>query len=420
MNSYEKLARILKTSPEALQDLDQKMSKITGQNGVIETIASQNEILVTKTLHELGLNRSAPAETVYTSLIHRLIHLDQMLYELLDSPDLSKMSQACGKLCETALKLYNPPKGLFIKKEKITELLDKFPPDNMLTYFGYANTKELIDKEGLISVVSALRFTQDQEWMHKFFDTAYRELKPEDFEERNVELKVLETKWLNVVDKFIEKKYHNISHLKEFGIIFVIPLPIDTPGETIRMFTLIMHYLHEVPFYSDLFRKFIKDPDFITKFKSLLRGDVIEDEKLKIKNEKLTWLVIQRYLAKDDENDPRLFLPHINPEAEHWLKVSEDLNRLDRMMDDSENKVGLGYWASLDFVGDFFKDERGHDQLVSFDLIDLIMSLVKKGQIKYLYHQQEAIWNRIFSEYMGHEKMNQLIEENMIKGLIEL
>jgi len=48
-----------------------------------------------------------------------------------------------------------------------------------------------------------------------------------------------------------------------------------------------------------------------------------------------------------------------------------------------------------------------------------IMSLVKKGQIKYLYHQQEALWNKIFSEYQGRERMNELIKENIISGFIE-
>lgn len=130
--------------------------------------------------------------------------------------------------------------------------------------------------------------------------------------------------------------------------------------------------------------------------------------------------MVQTYLAKDDENDFRLFEPHVNPEAEHWLKVSEDLVRLDRMMDTNDGKTDLGYWSKLDYVGDFFKNKNGQEQLVSFDLTDLIMSLVKKGQVKYLYHQQEALWNKIFSEYVGRERMNELIEENIINGFIKL
>lgn len=418
LEPYKKISAILRTTPDMLFELDQRMGKFTGQDGVVEDLANQNDLLVARTLNEIGLNRNASAETVYMALVHRLVHMDEHLYEVLDRPDLSKMSNMCGKLCDMALKLYAPPKGLFIKKEKVAELLEKYPPDNMLKHFGYSSSKELLDKEGFSSVVSALRFTQSTEWMHKFFDVAYGDLKPEDFEERDVELKILETKWLDIAEKFLEKKYHNISHLKEYGIIFVIPLPIDTPGETLRMFTLILHYLHEVPFYSGLFRKYIKDPDFITKLQSLLRGDVPEN-RIEM-GAKPIWRIVQRYLAKDDVNDFRLSEPHVNPEAEHWFKVSEDLGRLGRMMGPSEEKAGLGYWASLDFAGDFFKDESGREQLVSFDLIDLIMSLVKKGQVKYLYHQQEALWNRIFSEYMGREKMNQLIEENLIDGFIEL
>jgi len=399
------------------------MSKITGQDGVVESIANQNDVLVSKTLAELSLSRTSTAEEVYTALVNRLINLDKNLYELLDKPDLSKMSVTCGKLCEIAFKLFSPPKGMFIKKEKVAELLEKYRPDNLLNHFGYSNAKELLEKEGFASVVSALRFTQNTDWMHKFFDVAYNELKPEDFEERDVELKVLETKWLQVADKFLEKKYHNISHLKEYGVIFVIPLPIDTAGETMRMFTLIMHYLHEVPFYSDLFRKFMKDSDFIDKFKSLLRGDV-SDKKIESlptgqAGNRPVWRVVQTYLAKDDEQDFRLFEPHVNPEAEHWFKVSEDLERLARMLP-NESRVDLGYWAGLDYVGDFFKDQSGQEQLVSFDLTDLIMSLVKKGQVKYLYHQQEALWNKIFSEYEGRERMNELIGENIINGFIEL
>src|SRR3989338_4849011 len=279
LEPYKKLAAILRTTPEVLYELDGKMSKITGQDGVMESIANQNDALVSKTLAELSLTRNSTAEEVYTALISRLVDLDRNLYELLDKPDLSKMSLTCGKLCETASKLFSPPKGLFIKKEKTAELLDKYPPDNMLKHFGYSSAKELLDKEGFASVVSALRFTQSKEWMHEFFDVAYADLKPEDFEERDVELKVLETKWLAVAEKFLEKKYHNISHLKEYGIIFVIPLPIDTAGETIRMFTLIMHYLHNQCEHS------------------LLRGDVSDEI---IEDQGRVWRVVQKYLAKDN------------------------------------------------------------------------------------------------------------------------
>lgn len=416
--AYSKLAHILRISAGDLLNLDQKMSAMTGQMGVIEAISEENDLLVKKSLAELNLPEDVTADEIYAALIGKLTHVDKHLFELLGKPDLSNMSKTCGKMCEVAFQTFTPPKGLFMKKEKAIELLDKYKPDTLLSHFKCYSAAELIKKEGFASVVSALRFTQSNEWMHKFFDEAYNNLKPSDFEERDVELIVLDHKWLEVAEKFLEKKYHNVSHLKEFGVIFVTPIVIDSPGETSRMFTLILHYLHEVPFYAGLFRRFMGDPDFNVKFRSLLRGDVPSGAIMDGGN--VVWRIVQRYLAKDNESDPRLFEQHVNPEAEHWFRAEGDFSRLGRMMKKDDGELSLNCWTGLDFVGGEFKDRNGIDHVVSFNFIDLAMSLVKKGHIKYLYHHQEALWNKIFSEYMGRETMNRMIEENIIRGFIEL
>ena len=393
--AHQKLARILRTKPEVLEDLARKMEEKTGKTGVIEEIVEENDALVKRTLEEVGLNQSSSADEVYRALMKRLITMDIALQEFLGDRSL-----------EIAKKLANPGPGFFIKQEKAIELLEKFPPQNLLDHFGYANVRELVDKRSFSSVFASLRFAQDDAWMHKFFDESYKELTADDFEEREVELKVLEPEWLAVAEKLMKHKSHNVSHLKELGRTFVVPIKLDVPGETSRMFTLLLHYLNEVPFYSKLFRKFAHGPDFIPKLQSLLRGDVPEGPALHAT--RYTVRIIQRYLAKDDENDFRLLEPHVNPEAEHWYRAEGDLEKLEVLKD-------VRMWQKLDFVGDFFGDK-----LVSFDLIDLIMSLVKKGEVKYLYHQEEALWNKIFIEYLGRDKMNELIEENIIGGFIKL
>ncbi|KKU22167.1 MAG: hypothetical protein UX33_C0015G0001, partial [Candidatus Azambacteria bacterium GW2011_GWC1_46_13] len=82
---------------------------------------------------------------------------------------------------------------------------------------------------------------------------------------------------------------------------------------------------------------------------------------------------------------------------------------------------GLEFWEELDFVGDFFKTEGGDDILISFNLIDTTMSLVKQRElIKYLYHHQEALWNKIFGDFVGEQEMERLIVENFEKGYISL
>ena len=129
--------------------------------------------------------------------------------------------------------------------------------------------------------------------------------------------------------------------------------------------------------------------------------------------------MVQRYLAKDDENDWRLFVPRINPEALHWLKAEEDLIKLSGLYPQLNKE--LEFWHNLGWVGDYFKDEVGNDILVSFDLVDTVMSLVKQKElIKYLYHHQEALWNKIFIEYFNREELEKFSKEYLLQEYFEV
>ena len=79
------------------------------------------------------------------------------------------------------------------------------------------------------------------------------------------------------------------------------------------------------------------------------------------------------------------------------------------------------FWQNLNWAGDYFKSDAGVDVLVSFNLVDTAMSLVKsKEMIKYLYHHQESLWNKIFTEYFGEEEMEKMMKENIIRGWFEV
>jgi len=333
--AYTKFAEILRITPESLMDFDKKMISVTGKKGVFEAIYVENTTKIEEILTEFNIApKDCEAENVYGALLQRLTEMDNILYKFLGRPDLTTMSESCGKLCEIAQKISTFSRGFFVKRERAIELLEEFPPQNLLNHFRHKTVEQLIDNRGFASVFASLRFAQDNDWMHEFFTVAYSKLTPDDFEERNVELKVLETEWLDVAEKFLKKKYHNVSHLKEMGIIFITPLTLNTAGETTRMFMLLLHYLNEVPFYSKLFRKYAEEPNFIQKLQSLLRGDVPEIPVPEPPEGKtISFRVIQRYLAKDNENDFRLLEPHVNPEAEHWYKAEQDLGKLETMIE---------------------------------------------------------------------------------------
>ena len=373
-NKYNKIGHILGVDLGYIQKVDESLISITGKNDVAESINNELDQALEKLSGDLA------AEIIATD---------------------EKLSAEYGnRLPQAVLRVYNPTNGFFIKKERAGELLETNRPQNLLDYFGYASVSELIEKEGFESVMSSLRFTQTDEWMHNFFDVAYGGLAANDFEEREVKVVILDPKWPAIAEKFLKKKLHNVSHLKEHGIIFVIPNFSDMPGETLRTLLLLLHYLHEVPFYSKLFRKFSGDSDFAVKLQSLLRGDVPNE---KIEGDHLqTWRIVQRYLAKDNPDDFRLFEHHVNPEAEHWYLVGQDLKKVESEL----GITGISKWADTDWT--------------DLNLIDLVMTMVKKGEVKYLYHRREAMWNRIFVGHFGRDRMNELIEENIIKGYIQL
>ncbi len=401
-----------------LSRADEQMRSITGKTGVLEAIALENQQRIRQALEVFSLDHHITAETVSQALLERLRQEDKDLHRVFGHPDFTK-SSSVQPIIDAAKEVAEPPRGLFLKKDKASEMLQRTPPPNLLEAFGYNSASELLEKEDFWQVFASLRFAESQEWMNEKFLPQYEELTPSDFERREVKVIFLEPKWIEIAQQFIQKKYHNLSHLKELGLVFVVPLPVEVPGMLTQVFALMLHYLNEIPFYSKLTDKYSREPEtFTDNVIAMLRGEVGQASEASTNAEEMQWLIVQRYLAKDDPRDERLFVPHVNPEAIHWEKAQE------QMVAFSYKYGALQYnlWHSLDWVGDFFPSQKEGELLVSFDLVDNIMSLVKEETlIKYLYHHQEALWNRLFIEYTGsRDKMEQMMIDNLHKGYIEL
>ncbi len=411
------IARILRTDKDAIKKIDSHLSVVTGKRGVIDKIVEQNSYNVRDRLQSLGVGRGSAAKDVYDALISKIESDDNHLYEAFGRPQCDSQED-CDRVIDIVKSIAKSNHGWFLKEEKAREFLSLEPPKRILSYFGYGSVDEMLAKENLYEVYSALRFIEDAKWMNEVFLKQYNSLTPDDFEERDVVVQALDTKWNDAAEQFVQKKWHNISHLKELGTVFVIPISLGISGELLRMIGLVLHYLYEVSFYSDMFRRSAEVPAmFAENLISLLRGDVI-DRRIP-EGDKTLWFVIQQYLAKNDENDWRLFVPHINPETYHWLRAEKALVSIGTELDGfSEDFL---FWNDLDWVGEYFRNETGNEVLVSFDLVDTVMSLVKeKEMIKYLYHHQEALWNKIFTEYFGQDQLEHFMKEYLLQGYFEV
>jgi len=413
-NFQEKIAKIIRCSPQVISLLEEKMQSITQKKGVIEALVQENNQIIEDRIARLGI-KDKKAEEIFKAIIRKIERADKVFVQKLGNVSAAKVTD-CQKVLDFLYSNLPPLKGLFLKREKAEEFLKKQPPQKIMSYLGYNSVEEMLQKEDINEIFAGLRFVEDGQWLNNVFFKQYEGLTKNDFEEREVKLKALSEKWKKAAEKFVAKKYHNISHLKEFGIVFVIPLALNIPGEILRMISLILHYYYEVKFYSDVFYRYADDNDFAQKLITILKGDL--GGKI---NEGVfcQWLIIQQYLAKDNENDPRLFIPHVNPEAIHWRKAENDMANFGKWIEGIEED--FSFWENLSWVGNYFENEKGERELISFDLVDNVMSLVKeKERIKYLYHQQEALWNEIFARYYSHEELEKMIKENLMKGVINL
>lgn len=371
----KKIAEILRINKNDLADLDAKMSEVAG-SGVLDRLARENKNIIEDVLTKLN-NKNRSVNHVRGVLRKAIFFNEKKFLSFLT--DIEGKTEF-DKAANLSRNIARVGKGFFLKREYAVEILKKSRPENLLKYLGYDNIGELLDKEDIFEAFSALRFV--------------------------------------ISKKFVAKKHHNVSHLKEFGVIFLNPIKMDIPGKFLRDFALLLHYFHEIEFYSKLFRKYARSDNFALRLKSLLRGDVIENAGVVSGKNSVRWLIVQRYLWKENPEDPRLLLPRVNPESVHWARGERDLAEFGKRNAD----VGLELWGNMDWVGDFFKGDSG-EEFVSFDLEDNAMGLVSfmEGKEEYFnYHQREAMWTKIFSEYAGgEEKMEKLIIDNFDKGIIE-
>ena len=415
MNSTSilELARILAVDPLVLSKLDDSMIEITGKKGVPDLIFNKNNQIIKDILQKINFKKdNNDAYYISGNLRETIFSHENKLKEFLNEiPD----GNIFEKAVNLAKKMVKVERGYFLKKENIKNILLANPPRHLLEYLGYDNIDSLIANEDLTECFSALRFIESDEWMHETFEKEYSKFTIDDFEERDIEIKILGEKWRKIAEKFVAKKHHNVSHLKEFGVIFLNPISENIPGKLLRDFLLFLHYFHEIEFYSKLFRKYAKIENFSDNLKSLLRGDVKEIFTVENKD----WLIVQRYLSKENPKDPRLFLPRVNPESLHWLRGERDFGNYFKNTFYSD----LSIWSDLSWVGGFFKINDIED-ILSFDIEDNTMSAVSfiegQGRQFFAYHQREAMWTRLFSEYVGgEENTEKLLIDNFDKGVIK-
>lgn len=360
--------------------------------------------MVRMKITELGLDPddTSPKE-LRQALIAKINDHDKRLVRRIGGKDPDNHEELMP-LMKTAWENFDTPKSCWVLKKTVAKaMLKKTPPAKIMKHLGYRSVDSMLKHENLGEVYGALRFAETEDWLNEF-NEQYKSLKPQDFQTRQIEIIEMSLeRWGDIAAPFIHKKRHNITHLKELGVILMLPINKDMKLHGITIFTLplLFHYLQEIRLYSTFFKMQQVRPDFGKVIVETLIADTADYTVMA--GQKIHWRVIQRYYGKlDEKRYPEIFQPHVQPEDLHWRGAQDLLYELEPELD---------FWRDLDYVGIM----GGDDRPVTLNMLDIAADFVNDTPYaeRAVYHFRESLWNEIFVRYMGQKNL----EDQVLKQL---
>lgn len=401
------LAELLNAKQPLFEDSIKGLEESSAKLNLEEELFLEIEDKFTKFVNKsLKLKNKASGKDIYSNLMDLIAKQNDLVltkyFKLNKTAGIDEILSAC---IDFAAKMDLPKRVFRIKKSKAKRMLLNNPPLRIMELLGYKNVKALLKNERLEEVYGALRFAEGEEWLNKF-NEQYENLRPKDFTEAEIEVIKMPLKWGPLTKDFIKKKKHNITHLKELGVLLVLETEDESlkKGLILKALPLIVHYYYEIHLYSAFF-KLKASTEKKRSFGRVITDTIIADpkHKLRIKGENVHWRVVQRYFGKldDAKKHPEIFEPHLQPEDLHWDLAEKAL---------AKYIPELKVWVDLDYVAQQ-KDELP----LSLNLMDLTLSYANSLDYKdrLYYHFRESLWNEIFARYMGIE----VLEDELLSKL---
>lgn len=385
----------------------QQLERASGNKGVDTKLIGDIIRRAHSAMRVLGLDpQDTTGPELYKALTAQIKKHDEHLATQIGGSAEDTVHNLLPLMKQAAEKADIPRDAWVLKKSVAKSMLRKMPPPHIMEILGHSSVESMLKHENLAEVYGALRFAESPEWLTRF-NGLYESLTPGDFEVRRIEIVIMpRERWGDIAEHFIEKKRHNITHLKELGVILMLPVKADRlPGITIWAMSLLFHYTNEIRLYSTFFKSQQVKKDFGQIFVTTLIAD--PDLGPVMAGEHIHWRVIQRYFGKlEKESHPEIFEPHVQPEDLHWRKAEHEIAKID---------PELAFWQDMDYVALLF-DGRP----LPFTMTDVAASYCNNTpyEQRVIYHFRESLWNEIFIRYMGQKTLEQQVLAQLDNDMI--
>lgn len=388
------LSTLLELQPTQLAATISRLEDASGRPAVDVRLIAQLRSKVHQKLRELGLDpRDTTSNELYGALQGLVARHDAFLMSALGG----EASEDCNKIVQRMASFANKadiPKGCWgIKYTTAKRLLKASPPKRVMKCLHYRSIDSMLKRESIAEILCATRCLEAETWHQKFIKS-YRNLHPSDFEQRNIEVIMLSPeRWKDAFGLFVSQKHGNVTHLKEFGVIGLLPLPSQAiRGLYITLLPIVLMYINELRFFSAYF----KLQQVKSDFGAIVVRTILDDpEHIVIAGQSLHWRVVHSHFGKSRRIHPEIFEPHVQPEDLFFRKAETTLYKLE---------PALQFWEDLDYVL-IEKDNT----VVSMGLLDNAVSYCNGLALEdsSVYYARKNLWTELLTRYVGQESLEQ-------------
>lgn len=384
-----------------------QLERASGEQGTDARLIGEISEKMRHGIESLGLDpHDTTGPELYSTLMSRMKAENQRVTELIGGKDPDNVTEMVPLIVKAVQDMDINTSCWVLKRSVAKRLLKEMPPEKLMKHLGYRSVDSMLKHESIDEVYTALRFSEGGEWLNQY-NELFKTVSPSDFETRKISIVVMDhDKYVDLAEKFVLKKLHNVTHTKEMGVIVVVPMrQSHMKGITLKTLPMLLHYVNEIRLYSAFFKLKQVNSNFGETVVETLIADPGTASQMAGQN--VHWRVIQRYFGKlKDEAHPEAFEPHVHPEDLHWRRTEEMLGRLDPEMK---------FWQEMDYVAKIYDG-----QPISFNLVDVSFSYSNENSYedRLFYHFRESLWNEIFMRYMGHQNLEDQILSQLDNDMI--
>ncbi len=400
------IARLMSGGDPSFSKAVDELEIASGRPGVDLQIMSEMAIKVREKIRELGLDpNDTTSQELYAALQALVARHDRFLAQAIGVNDPSNVLEVLPAIQKCVNNLELPRDVCAIKNTVAKRLLKSQPPRKIMKLLGYKSVDSMLKREHPGEIMMVAKLVESATWLARF-RRSYRKLRAVDFEQRNVEIILLDTqKWGSELLQQTIRQRHNIAYAKEMGVVGIMPLPVEhMNGVTLVVLPLLLHYLAEVRLYSAYFKLHQVQSNFGETVYQALKSEL--KQAIMVGGQQIHWRVLASYFSRHRGALPEVFDPHVQRDDFIWRDAEEVLYQLE---------PALQFWRGLEYVAADYQTVP-----VSLNLLDNAISycngLNYPRQVGRYF--QASLATELYARYLGQDGLRRTTIEQLTDSLI--